>query len=147
MFENRHQRNSLRFKLWPRIRYVDPWIEIKVKLTPEVSHRSLQTAPRSLKSCEKIFLSLMGGLVLWSACRLSLIKVWSRSVRAEKFVPKSNGLDIRLFWFVMALLSDWKWVVLCVYWHRIMWILVLYISNDYFIYFCIISKIINVLFR
>ena len=106
MFENRHQRNSLRFKLWPRIRYVDPWIEIKVKLTPELSHRSLQTAPRSLKSCEKIFLSLMGGLVLWSACRLSLIKVWSRSVRAEKFVPKSNGLDIRLFWFVMALLSD-----------------------------------------
>ena len=26
---------------------------------------------------------------------------------AEKFVPKSNGLDVRLFWFVMALISGW----------------------------------------
>ena len=52
----------------------------------------------------------MGGLVLWCVRRCfvdkSLIKVWSRSVRAEKFVPKLNGLGIWLSGPSMALLSD-----------------------------------------
>ena len=81
-----------------------------MKLIPELSHRSLETASHSHKSYEKNVFPLMGGLVLWCVRRCfvdkSLIKVWSRSMRAEKFVPKLNGLGIWLSGPSMALLSD-----------------------------------------